>query len=180
MQDSKGLLEILRSLLVEPGAQEAAQWVLPGDGAEWAWKGVRNLAETVGFDPAKVVEVVDLYHLVERLHRVAAAVKHWSEADREAGAKRMKHDTLQAVPSHFSSAPLETRPDRILPLPPVRTTIDQLLIKKHRNVIRTRISHSQVDTTVPVQVTCRHRRGHVTGRKPAGCREGAVPIAQKH
>lgn len=90
MRDCRGLLEILKGLLVEIGAHEADLWVILGDGAEWIWNGAAALARAVGFQPDKVVHVVDFYHAVERLHEVAGAVKRWSPADRAAWVKRMK------------------------------------------------------------------------------------------
>jgi hypothetical protein len=101
MGDADKLFEILTGLLCEVGAQEADEWVLVGDGASWIWKRVPGLVEALGYDQAKVKEVVDFYHAVQRLHEVAAEVKSWSEADRRAWVSGMKQHLRRGEPERI-------------------------------------------------------------------------------
>lgn len=81
----------LAAMLRELGAHEAKQWVIGGDGAKWIWKDrVDNLVEVVGYDAARVVEVVDFYHAVEYLTEFATHRSGWSDGDRKGWVKRMK------------------------------------------------------------------------------------------
>lgn len=60
--------ELLAVLLRQVGAEQASLWVISGDGAEWIWNRVGVLAEQVGFDRSKIVEVLDFYHAVEHVN----------------------------------------------------------------------------------------------------------------
>lgn len=81
----------LAAMLRELGAHEAKQWVIGGDGAKWIWKDrVDNLIEVVGYDAARVIEVVDFYHAVEYLTEFASHRSGWSDDDRKSWVKRMK------------------------------------------------------------------------------------------
>jgi hypothetical protein len=85
------VFERLAALLRELGAREAEQWVVGGDGAKWIWLDrVAKLVETVGYDPARVVEVVDFYHAVEYLSEFASHRTGWTADERTVWAKRMK------------------------------------------------------------------------------------------
>lgn len=81
----------LAVMLRELGAHEAEQWVVGGDGAKWIWKDrVDKLIEIVGYDAARVVEVVDFYHAVEYLSEFASHRSGWSDDQRKTWVKRMK------------------------------------------------------------------------------------------
>lgn len=81
----------LAAMLRELGAREAKQWIIGGDGAKWIWKDrISKLIEIVGYDVARVVEVVDFYHAVEYLSEFASHRSGWSDDDRKNWVKRMK------------------------------------------------------------------------------------------
>jgi hypothetical protein len=75
LQDADGVFALLTSLLRQIGAHEAQQWIVLGDGAEWIWNRIPQVVEALGYDPARVIEVVDYYHAVEHLSKVAAEIR---------------------------------------------------------------------------------------------------------
>lgn len=79
------------SLLRELGAEQADLWVLGGDGATWIWndRGTK-LAESLGYDPTKVIEVLDFYHAVEYLAEFASHREDWSEAQQKEWVTKMR------------------------------------------------------------------------------------------
>lgn len=90
MADADGLFAILTSLLQEIGAQEALKWIIVGDGAAWIWDRIEGLTQALGYDRAKVTEVVDFYHAAEKLYLIASLVTGWKEAQRLTWAKTMR------------------------------------------------------------------------------------------
>lgn len=82
----------LAVMLQEMGAQAADQWVIAGDGALWIWERNRmaKLIDQVGYDPAKVVEVVDFYHATEYLSEFASLRSGCTDKDREKWVRGMK------------------------------------------------------------------------------------------
>lgn len=90
MAKADGLFAILTSLLQEIGAHEARSWTIVGDGAAWIWGRIAELTRAVGYDPAKVTEVVDFYHATEKIYLVASLVTGWKEAQRQTWAKTMR------------------------------------------------------------------------------------------
>jgi len=81
MGDCDRLFEMLAGYLMALGAGLARELLVVADGAPWIWERVRWLAQKLGLDEAKVVEVVDWYHASEAVHRVAD-VPRWSKSKR--------------------------------------------------------------------------------------------------
>lgn len=90
MGDADALFAILVSLLREIGAAEAAEWVIVADGAIWIWDRIPNLIDQLGYDPAKVTEVVDFYHATERLTDIADLRTGWTQSQRTEWINRAK------------------------------------------------------------------------------------------
>jgi hypothetical protein len=90
MGDADATFRILASLLVQIGADEAQEWIVVADGAEWIWNRIQWLADTVDFSSSKITEVVDFYHACEHLGTIANSVSGWSEQQRSAWARQMR------------------------------------------------------------------------------------------
>ncbi len=90
MRKADGCFEIITTLLQEIGANEAAEWVVVGDGAVWIWDRVPELVKALGFDADKVTQVLDWYHAVQRLHEIAAERNDWSNSERKRWVGKMK------------------------------------------------------------------------------------------
>jgi ribosomal protein L29 len=94
MQDADGMFGQLEAILKDIGAQEADEWIIVADGGEWIWNRVVRLITGLGFDKAKVTQVIDLYHALQHLHKVAAEVKRWSDTESKDWLKKMKRHLL--------------------------------------------------------------------------------------
>ncbi|MCP4517875.1 MAG: hypothetical protein GY824_21940 [Delftia sp.] len=78
----------LRSL----GVGQADRVLFVADGARWIWNRVPGLVAALGLDPTRVHQLIDFYHAVEHLGKVAALRKSWSAKERKAWVR--KHRAL--------------------------------------------------------------------------------------
>ena len=53
------------------------------DGAQWIWKRVAALFESLGIPAERCFELVDFYHAVEYLGKIAESKKAWKPAERK-------------------------------------------------------------------------------------------------
>ncbi len=61
-----------------------SDWVLfVADGARWIWKRVGALMSSLGRTPGRYYELVDFYHAVEHLGKIANLQKGWKKAQRK-------------------------------------------------------------------------------------------------
>lgn len=101
MKNADQLFEILAAVLVAIGADRALEWTVVCDGADWIWDRVQALVEKVGFDPAKVSEVVDFYHASQRLYTIASMKHGWNEQRRAQWVrhtkKLLRHGKIEAL-----------------------------------------------------------------------------------
>lgn len=74
--------ELLRGYLQGLAIQQADRVLLVADGAHWIWNRVGALVKALGLDPKRVHELIDFYHAVEHLGKVAALRKSWSAKER--------------------------------------------------------------------------------------------------
>jgi len=95
LQDANGILKLLISTLRELGAAQAKEWVIVGDGAGWIWDRVDELITQLGFERARVIEVVDFYHAVQRIHAVAEELKGWRADKKAIWTKKMRRKMLR-------------------------------------------------------------------------------------
>lgn len=88
MGDADECFKILSAYLRSIGASKAAHVVILGDGARWIWDRVPDLLKNTGIPESKVTEVVDSYHVIQRLHTIAKSVSTWSEQQRESWVRQ--------------------------------------------------------------------------------------------
>lgn len=86
-----GLFQMLRGYLVSLCIQKADQILFVADGAHWIWNRVPGLVKSLGLDPERVYELLDFYHAVEHLGKVAALRKSWSAKERKEWIKKNRH-----------------------------------------------------------------------------------------
>jgi len=89
MGDCDDIFLMLWAYLSALGVHEAKQVIFAADGAKWIWQRTFLLWAAVGLAPEKVVEVVDWYHAVEKLHVIAKACR-WGERRRNAWVRKVK------------------------------------------------------------------------------------------
>jgi hypothetical protein len=90
LDDADTACTMLVGYLKALGAAKAKQLTILGDGAKWIWGRAGDIARMVGVPAARVTEIVDWYHAVEKLGEVADAHKSWSDAARKAWLKSAK------------------------------------------------------------------------------------------
>jgi hypothetical protein len=78
------LCSLLQGYLQGVAIDQADHVVFVADGAHWIWHRVPGLVKALGLHPEQVQEVIDFYHAVEHLGKVAALRKSWSAKERKA------------------------------------------------------------------------------------------------
>ena len=77
------LFTLLRSYLGQLGITEADQVLFVADGARWIWNRIAALVHGLGLKSEQVYELIDFYHAVEHLGKVAGLRKSWSARQRK-------------------------------------------------------------------------------------------------
>ena len=77
------LFNLLRSYLGQLGITEADQVLFVADGARWIWNRIAALVRGLGLKAEQVYELIDFYHAVEHLGKVASLRKSWSARQRK-------------------------------------------------------------------------------------------------
>ena len=72
------VFRLLSSYLEQLEVVKAAQVLFVADGATWIWPRVAKLVTTLGLRAERVYELVDFYHAVEHLSKVAGLRKSWT------------------------------------------------------------------------------------------------------
>jgi hypothetical protein len=80
------------------------QLLFVGDGAVWIWNRVPGLIQTLGLAAQQVHELVDFYHAVEHLGKVASLRKNWSAKQRKSWVKKHRHLLLKGQVSKVINA----------------------------------------------------------------------------
>ena len=93
--DADAVFALLRYHLLRLGAHRAEDVTFLGDGAKWIWSRTPKLRDSLGLPTERFVEVVDYYHVVERLTELAGQRARWSEEKREAWVELQKERLLE-------------------------------------------------------------------------------------
>jgi hypothetical protein len=84
------IFAIMFSYLSSLGIDESTQILFVADGARWIWNRVRNLMESLEINQNQYHELVDFYHAVEHLSKVAELRKGWSKKERQKWVKKQR------------------------------------------------------------------------------------------
>lgn len=101
MGDASEAFALLVGHLRLLGAQKAASVTLLGDGAEWIWGRAEELREALDVPRDRFHEVVDYYHAVENLTKLADILKTWT------GTGTTRAQWLLQAKSHLTAGRLE-------------------------------------------------------------------------
>jgi hypothetical protein len=82
------IFKLLEFYLGELKVTTADKVLFVADGARWIWK-------RVGVNPDQVSELVDFYHAVEHLGKIAALQRRWTAAERQAWIGRQRRRLLK-------------------------------------------------------------------------------------
>lgn len=77
------LFRMLKSYLESLCIQSADRVLFVADGAHWIWNRIPDLVKSLGLDSERVHELIDFFHAVEHLGKVAALRKKWSGKERK-------------------------------------------------------------------------------------------------
>ncbi len=78
-----GLFDLLEGYLESLSIQKADKVLFVAYGAHWIWNRVPGLVKSLGLEPEMVYELLDFYHAVEHLGKVAGLRKSWSAKERK-------------------------------------------------------------------------------------------------
>ncbi len=93
MGDADAVYEMIASYLKVLGVHEAEHLTVLGDGAVWIWNRVEKLIKATGIDTEKVTAIIDLYHAIEVLGKIAGIPKlskKWTSENKKTWLKRAK------------------------------------------------------------------------------------------
>lgn len=79
LEDADAVFELLRFHLLRMGAHRAASVTFVSDGAKWIWNRTGKLREALGLGADRFIEVVDYFHVVERLGELSKTQARWGE-----------------------------------------------------------------------------------------------------
>lgn len=93
MGDANAIYEMIAGYLKVLGVHEAKHLTVLGDGAVWIWNRVEKLVKATGIDTEKVTAIIDLYHAIEVLGKIAGIPKlskKWTQGNKVTWFKRAK------------------------------------------------------------------------------------------
>jgi hypothetical protein len=86
----EALFKLLRSYLGQLGITEADQVLFVADGARWIWNRISALVHGLGLNPEQIYELIDFYHAVEHLEKVAGLRKSWTAKQRKVWVRKSR------------------------------------------------------------------------------------------
>jgi hypothetical protein len=89
------IFKLMESYLGELQITTADKVLFVADGARWIWNRVGALLRRLGVKPDRVHELVDFYHAVEHLGKIAALQRRWTAAERRAWIGRQRRRLLK-------------------------------------------------------------------------------------
>jgi hypothetical protein len=82
------IFKLLRNYLGQLGITAAEQVLFVADGARWIWNRISALVHGLGLKPEQVYELIDFYHAVEHLGKVAGLRKSWTARQRKCWVRK--------------------------------------------------------------------------------------------
>ncbi len=86
---------LLRYHLQQLGVHTAEKVLFVADGARWIWNRISGLVASLGIAASKVYELVDFYHAVEHLAKVADFKKKWQPSEKKKWIQKHRHMLLK-------------------------------------------------------------------------------------
>jgi len=89
------IFSLMESYLRELKITTADKILFVADGARWIWNRVGALLRRLGVKPEQINELVDFYHAVEHLGKIAALQHRWTAMERQAWIGRQRRRLLK-------------------------------------------------------------------------------------
>ncbi|MCP4049503.1 MAG: hypothetical protein GY730_02200 [bacterium] len=90
MKGPDAVFQMLKGYLESLCITKSTQVLFVADGAHWIWNRIPNLVKALSLDPNCVHELLDFYHAVEHLGKVAALRKKWTTKERKVWIKKQR------------------------------------------------------------------------------------------
>jgi hypothetical protein len=104
LKGPNALFELMQSYLRALALTPEDQLLFVADGAPWIWNRVPGLIEALGLAAQQVHELLDFYHSVENLAKVAKLRKSWSAKQRKRWVKKHRRLLLKGQVSKVIDA----------------------------------------------------------------------------
>jgi len=85
-----GIFSLIYNYLKAIAVETADKVLFVADGAHWIWNRVPTLMKKLGLKSEQVHELLDFYHAVEHLGKVAGLRKNWSVKERQSWIKKQR------------------------------------------------------------------------------------------
>ena len=85
-----GVFQLIYDYLKAIDITQADQVLFVADGAHWIWNRVPLIVKKLGLKAEQVYELLDFYHAVEHLGKVAGLRKAWSDKERKAWIRKQR------------------------------------------------------------------------------------------
>jgi hypothetical protein len=89
------IFKLMEFYLRELKITTADQVLFVADGARWIWNRAGAMLRRLGVEPERVNELVDFYHAVEHLGKIAALQRRWTASERQAWIGRQRRRLLK-------------------------------------------------------------------------------------
>ena len=89
------IFKLMEFYLRELAIATADRILFVADGARWIWNRVGALLRRLGIKPEQVDELVDFYHAVEHLGKIAALQGRWTGPERQTWIRRQRRRLLK-------------------------------------------------------------------------------------
>jgi hypothetical protein len=86
---------LLRYHLQQLDVHTADKFLFVADGARWIWNRISELVSSLGIAASKVYELVDFFHAVEHLAKVADCKKNWKPSEKKKWIKKHRRMLLK-------------------------------------------------------------------------------------
>src|SRR5512135_2727606 len=98
------IFKLMEFYLRELKITTADQILFVADGARWIWNRVGALLRRLGIKPGQVNELVDFYHAVEHLGKIAALQRRWAGVERQHWIVRQRRRLLKGKRDEVQAA----------------------------------------------------------------------------
>ncbi len=89
------IFKLMAFYLHELGITKADKILFVADGARWIWNRVGTMLRRLGVEPDRIEAVVDFYHAVEHLGKIAALQRRWTGPERQQWTRRQRRRLLK-------------------------------------------------------------------------------------
>src|SRR4051812_19442123 len=98
------IFKLMEFYLRELGITQADKVLFVADGARWIWNRAGAMLRRLGVGPDRIEEVVDSYHAVEHLGKIAALQRRWTGPERQQWTRRQRRRLLKGQVAEVQAA----------------------------------------------------------------------------